>query len=204
MERSYLENLYFKKRTPESMKKYQKQKNFCMKLYKKERRKYFESLDPSKIVGNKTFWKNVQLLSEKWKIANKVTLVGKEDKIISEDSLVSEELNFFFQNATKNLDINKNSYIKDETNEYTDTFTNTQTILVFYYLIKNNIRGATPFLFKELSSDDIEKEMLHLNPKKAGTFQDVPPKILKNSINLCSETLKLFFNDTLIHCEFLN
>ena len=121
MERSYLENLYFKKRTPESMKKYQKQKNFCMKLYKKERRKYFESLDPSKIVDNKTFWKNVQPLSEKWKIANKVTLVGKEDKIISEDSLVSEELNFFFQNATKNLDINKNSYIKDETNEYTDT-----------------------------------------------------------------------------------
>ena len=85
MKRSYLENLYFKKRTPESMKKYQKQKNFCMKLYKKERRKYFESLDPSKIVDNKTFWKNIQpLFSEKRKIANKVTLVDKEDKIISQ------------------------------------------------------------------------------------------------------------------------
>ena len=104
MKRSYLENLYFKKRTPESMKKYQKQKNFCMKLYKKERRKYFESLDPSKIVDNKTFWKNTHpLFSAKRKIANKVTLVSKENKIISEDSLVSEEINFFFQNATKIL-----------------------------------------------------------------------------------------------------
>ena len=36
MKRSYLENLYFKKRTPEAMKKYKKQKNFYSKLYKKE------------------------------------------------------------------------------------------------------------------------------------------------------------------------
>ena len=46
--------------------------------------------------------------------------------------------------------------------------------------------------------------MLHLNPEKAGTFQDIPPKILKNSINVCSETLKNFFNDTTIHREFPN
>ena len=122
MKKSYLENFYFKKRTPESMKKYKKHKNFCSKLYKKERRKYFESLDPSKIVDNKTFRKNIQpLISEKRKIGNKVTLVGKEEKIISEDCLVSEEIIFFFQNATKNLNINENLYIKDETNEYTDT-----------------------------------------------------------------------------------
>ena len=122
-------------------------------MYKKERRKYFESLDPSKIVDNKTFWKNTHpLFSAKRKIANKVTLVSKENKIISEDSLVSEEINFFFQNATKNLDINENSLLKMK------------------LLIKNNIRGATPFLFKEASLEDIEKEMLHLNPKKAGTF----------------------------------
>ena len=166
-------------------------------MCKTERRKYFESLEPSKIVDSKTFWKNIQpLFSEKRKIANKVTLVGKEDKIISQDSLVSEEINFFFQNATKNLDINENSYIKDETNEYTDTvekaiykYANHPSIL----LIKNNIRGATPFLFKEASLEDIEKEMLRLNPKKAGAFQDILPKILKNSINVCSETLKKFF-----------
>ena len=64
MKRSYFENLYFKKQTRESMKKYKKQKSFCSK--KKEQRKYFESIDPSKIVDNKTFWKNIQpLFSEK-------------------------------------------------------------------------------------------------------------------------------------------
>ena len=102
------------------MKKYKKQKSFCSK--KKDQRKYFESIDPSKVVDNKTFWKNIQpLFSEKWKIANKVALIDKEDKFISEDSLVSEKINFFFQNATKNLDINENLYIEDEANEYTNT-----------------------------------------------------------------------------------
>ena len=71
-------------------------------------------------------------------------------------------------------------------------------------LVKNNIRGAAPFLYKEASLEDIEKEMLHLNPKKADTFQDITLKILVNSIHVCSETLEKNFNDTVIHCEFPN
>ena len=35
-----------------------------------------------------------------------------------------EEINLFFQNATKSLEINENFYIKDETIEYTDTIQN--------------------------------------------------------------------------------
>ena len=46
MKRSYSEKLYFKKRIPESVKKYRKKK-LC-KLYTKEQRKYFENLDPLK------------------------------------------------------------------------------------------------------------------------------------------------------------
>ena len=42
MRRSYLENLYFKKRTPSSLKKQEKQKKYCSKLYKKERKTYFD------------------------------------------------------------------------------------------------------------------------------------------------------------------
>ena len=82
---------------------------------------YFDSLNPSKITDNKTFWKNIQpLFSEKRKVANKNTLVDRKNRIISEDSLVSEETNLLFQNAMKSLEINENFYIEDETNEYTD------------------------------------------------------------------------------------
>ena len=60
MKRSCLEKFYFKKKATESLKKYKKHKNFCSRLYKKERKKYFDTLDVSKITNNKAFWKNIQ------------------------------------------------------------------------------------------------------------------------------------------------
>ena len=40
--------------------------------------------------------------------------------ILSDDTLVSEELNNFFQNAIKTLNINENSYIVDSSSSITD------------------------------------------------------------------------------------
>ena len=45
-------------------------------------------------------------------ISNKVTLAGNKENIF-DDHLVSEELKKFFENATRGLEINKNSYITD-------------------------------------------------------------------------------------------
>ena len=55
MERSYLQKIYFKKATTESLKKYKKRQNFCSRLYQKERKKYFDTLDVNKITDNKAF-----------------------------------------------------------------------------------------------------------------------------------------------------
>ena len=71
MRRSNLQTIYFKKRIPESLKKYQKQKNYCGKLYKKERKAFFSNLNSSNICDNKTFWKYIQpffLRKEKFQI----------------------------------------------------------------------------------------------------------------------------------------
>ena len=106
MRRSNLLKKYFKTRTPESLKKYRKQKNNCSCLYKKERKIFFNNLKVSNITDNKTFWKNIQaIFSENRNVANKITLVGDNENIISDDKLVSEELNNFFQDATKTLNI---------------------------------------------------------------------------------------------------
>ena len=35
---------------------------FCRRLYKKGRKKYFDTLDVNKIIDNKAFWKNIQSL----------------------------------------------------------------------------------------------------------------------------------------------
>ena len=103
------------------MKKYKKHKNFCSKLYKKERKKYFDTLDVNEITDKKAFCKNIQtLFFEKRKFANKITLEDREKNNLSDDTLVSEELNNFFQNAIKTLNINENSYIADSSYSITD------------------------------------------------------------------------------------
>ena len=103
MKPSYLEKVYFRKETPDSLIKFKKQNNYC-RLYKKERKKYFESLNPKIISDNKSFWKNIQpFFSEKRKICNKITLVCNNENTIFKDHLVSEELNKFFENATRAL-----------------------------------------------------------------------------------------------------
>ena len=121
MKRSQLEKIYFKKRTQESFKKYKKQKNYCSRLYKRERKSFFESIDSSKITDNKTFWKNIQpFFSKKRKTVNKVTLVDENEDILSKDKVVADEINSFFKNATKKLGITENTYIVDNSNDITD------------------------------------------------------------------------------------
>ena len=64
---------------------------------------------------NNIFWENIQFLfSENGKIRDKTALVDENKNIISEEHLGSEELNNFFKNATKGLQINENPYIIDE------------------------------------------------------------------------------------------
>ena len=48
MKRSELERKYLKNRTNENRIRYKKQKNFCSKLYKKERKKYFSNIELKK------------------------------------------------------------------------------------------------------------------------------------------------------------
>ena len=55
MRRSQLETKYLKSKTQTDLKLYKKHKNFCSKLYKRERRKYYESLDMKNVLDSKEF-----------------------------------------------------------------------------------------------------------------------------------------------------
>ena len=74
MRRSQLETKYHKTKTQTDLKLYKKHKNFCSKLYKRERRKYYESLDLKNVLDSKEFWKTMRpFLSDKntvfWQIS---------------------------------------------------------------------------------------------------------------------------------------
>ena len=50
--RSRLENQYYKYKTTESLRAYKRQKNFCSRLYKKERKRYYETLNVKNITDS--------------------------------------------------------------------------------------------------------------------------------------------------------
>ena len=89
MKRSYLEKLYFQKRTDHSLRNYKKQKN---------KKRLFNKLSTSFVLDSKLFWKKVKPFLE-------------GDKLLQDDSEAVEELNNFFKEAVSTLDVNENSYI---------------------------------------------------------------------------------------------
>ena len=60
MRRSMFESKYLKNRNSENKEVYRKQKNYCSRLYKKERKKYYAKLDLKNITENNKFWRTVK------------------------------------------------------------------------------------------------------------------------------------------------
>ena len=156
------------------------------KRSKKERKAYFDKTNTKKVSDNNIFWENIQFLfSENGKIRD-----------ISEEHLGSEELNNFFKNATKSLQINENPYIIDEKSYVTDPIMKTINKYKHHLcilVINSKLSSLESFSFNKISNFDMEKEMKLLNIKKVTTIKNVPLKVLKSSVHSCSETLAKFF-----------
>ena len=73
MNRSRLKNRFLKYPNMENELKFKKQRNYCVGLLKKEKKKYYSSLNIDNITNNKTFWKTVKpffseknIIKKKW------------------------------------------------------------------------------------------------------------------------------------------
>ena len=62
---SRLRNKYLRNRSDENKLAYNKQRNICTSLLKKEKTSYFENLDTSQITDNKMFWKTIKPMFSK-------------------------------------------------------------------------------------------------------------------------------------------
>ena len=105
MTRSRLRNRFLKKPSATNKTNYKGYRNFCVRLFKKEKKKFYNKLNTRDITDNKKFWKTSKpLFSEKHNSRNKITLV-EGNNIISKDEEVPETMNAFFCNAVIELDI---------------------------------------------------------------------------------------------------
>ena len=116
------------------------------------------------------------------------------------DSVIAEKLNEFSKNAVSTLGITENSFVTNE--EYKNISDPVQRAIVKFEchprisLIKNKITNRNNFKFEPVSLSDIELEIRLLNPKKATTHKNIPPKILKSSSEATFNILQRLFNET--------
>ena len=74
-------------------------KNYCNRLYKRERRDHYNKLDLKDITDNIKFWDTMKpLFSDKGGVREKIVLV-ENDEIISDSLHVAEKFNNYFQNS---------------------------------------------------------------------------------------------------------
>ena len=93
--------------TMESRTKYKKQRNFCVSLLRKTKKKFYENLNPNLITDNKKFWKQVKpFFSDKTPLNNNIILL-EDNKIVSDNTACAEILNTFFSDSVNKLDINR-------------------------------------------------------------------------------------------------
>ena len=104
MARSRLRNKFLKTRTNANRKAYNKQRNYCVSFFRREKKSFLNNLDTKKIVDNKRFSRFFKLFfSDKNRVKNKITLIEEKTKIVSNNNLMAETFNKFFANIVLSL-----------------------------------------------------------------------------------------------------
>ena len=208
MKRTQLQNKFYKSKKHDDLKAFRKQRNYASRLYKKQRKLYYNSMNLKNFTDNKRFWKNVNpLFSDKIKSQSKITLV-ENDKIIADDNELAQTFNIFFENAVKNLNIDSSFEQKESTDGINDPveiaiykFRSHPSILKIKEVMGDKVTG-NGFDFTNISDEDINRELNKLNVKKAATFKSIPAKILKSNSDICSPYIKNTLNLSFINGIF--
>ena len=85
MKRSRLRNNFLKNRTEDNKTLYAKQRNYCVSLMKKSKKKDLANLNEKDILDNKFFWKTIKpSLSDKFMARDKTNLSEKGELVKTE------------------------------------------------------------------------------------------------------------------------
>ena len=200
MQRSRLRNKFLKNPSEENKLIYNKQRNFCISLLRKEKKEYFAKINEKDISDNRKFWQTVKpFISDKIKSKESIILVN-DNNIVSNELDVAKSFNEFFSNIVKNLDIPEYQF---EDNLHIRLLSNP----VLHAIMKfrnhpsiNTIRQYCSaqrfpsFYFSAVDKNVVRKEIRKLSTKKATQDTDIPVKILKGNAEYFAEQTYLQFN----------
>ena len=207
MKRSRLRNNFLKNKTEQNKTLYTKQRNYCVSLLKKSKKKYFANLNEKDILDNKLFWKTIKpSFSDKIMTRDRINL-SEKGELVKTELETAEVLNKFFSNIVNNLEISKYSKyesfidnIEGQTLRAILKYKNHPSIIA----IQNKFKGGGVFYFRELEKEEIQKEIHNLNSNKASQHSDIPTKIIKSNSDIFSDFLYKSINSSIKSSLFLS
>ena len=181
MTRSRLCNKYLKNRNEENRTIYVKQRNYCVSLLWKSKKKYYENLDERNLIDNKLFRKTIKPSFSDKIVTREIIHYTENGEVVKNELETAENLNNFFGNVIKNPMISKYS-------EYDPSIDRVENLTIRAILkyrnhpsilaIRERKKAQISSCFKEVSIEEIQKEILNLNNKKASQNSDTPAKII--------------------------
>ena len=120
----------------------------------------------------------------------------ENDKIISDDQEVAELMNNYFSNVVPLLDIQGYNYIYDRHSDEISNIINKFNTHSSIIKIKDSNIIDEPFFFSIPDLQEMENEVIKLNNNKPTTDNNIPPKILKQNINICTPYLTKIYGDS--------
>ena len=145
-------------------------------------------------------------LSEKCNHASKISLVHN-DNVVSDDQESGDTFNNFFEHPVDNLEIQEyqsennidiNS-ISDDPIVYAKAKHKNHSSII---MINENVSFESQFSFTSVNKDDIQRKILDLNPKKPGTFGNIPTKMLKSSSEICNVFLQNIWRSEILRKSY--
>ena len=126
-------------------------------------------------------------------------MIIAKNNLISEESILANTMNQYFTSITKQLNLKKSPQLKKLENiNYYHNHISTEKIR------SSNNTQSELFSFNLVSSDEIKREILNLNNKKASREGDIPVNILKDAIDTYLPILTKIINSSIEQNEFPN
>ena len=137
MHRKKLRNQFLKLKTHESRLRHNKQRNLCVALLRKVKKKYYTDLKISDIIDNKKFWKNLKPFFGNKNNGNKTIALEEGNEVITVDGKLAHTFNEYFVNIVHE---NYDNINNDNIDNIIIKFEDHQSIVTIKEQMKNTIK----------------------------------------------------------------
>ena len=177
--------------------KYRKARNHFVKMNRISMRNYFKKRC-SDGVQSKSFWDTIKPYFTD-KIANQAPIMLREnDEIISDSKQVAELFNNYFRDAALKV-----GQSPDESSlslsDIIDKYKDHQSIRA---ISEHSSCAEQDFNFQNVTVDQVEKMLSHINKKKSTGYDALPSKILKIASEALAPSLTSLVNNVINESRF--